>query len=529
MADFPLNLPFFTGQGGLVPPPFKPPNPVRLIDLPENRLKKEGLKRAGFSEQQIELQLQDESKRTFTAPPVPGAGAGPATEDNFFQGFVDDAMKKVREMGFAQSTSVNPPRMMDEDRFAEVRAKLKRGGYDDAAIEHYLQNEAPKNLPTGVQPPPAFGPGEQQDEPWSFSKMLGSLGVNVNPDVNLGGLPKIPFGQGWLDGASGGPPGGPPPYPSLAGPQHPSSPDYLAKGMDLLQGALASPPPSYSGQPSPHAGAPPIGPAQGAGDIPPGTQAPGGPAGAGAPPGASVPPAFPPPPGPHLGGADPMAGLSVGTGQPYPAEEKGGFLNELLNNPNLMELGLRLMASAEPQPGAARGPSLFGAIGQAGLGTMGSQAARTAAGRAYGIEKEKIAVDREALGVERGKIASNQFLLAETQRLRQETAQASNEIARYRADLQARGLEIDQSKVGVSIANWAQNSKEALQETTDYLLLDEPAKKQALRNIDKSANEMLVNAGLEPLDIGGEDTSGEVKIGGVNYRVKDGRLQADVE
>ena len=83
-----------------------------------------------------------------------------------------------------------------------------------------------------------------------------------------------------------------------------------------------------------------------------------------------------------LNPATPPINPNAGPG-PLPSETPGaaqdpGFLDKLLNSPGLMEFGLRLMAGSEARPGTTRGPSLMGAIGQAGVGTLASAAKREA-------------------------------------------------------------------------------------------------------------------------------------------------------
>ncbi len=93
-----------------------------------------------------------------------------------------------------------------------------------------------------------------------------------------------------------------------------------------------------------------------------------------------------------LGSADLLAGLGGGAGDPAtpplnpnagPGPQGGAsnFLTNLLGKDggqDLLQFGLRLMAGSEAQPGTTRGPSLMGAIGQAGVGTLKAAAHRKA-------------------------------------------------------------------------------------------------------------------------------------------------------
>lgn len=102
---------------------------------------------------------------------------------------------------------------------------------------------------------------------------------------------------------------------------------------------------------------------------------------------------------------------------------------------NLMEMGLRLMASSQPN-GAQSAPSLMGAVGRAGLGTMQSSRAR-AASAASATAKRQAHV--ETINTERAKAnaaAIRNQTDAETKQLMIRAGQKDKEIDRQLKRLQ---------------------------------------------------------------------------------------------
>lgn len=109
-----------------------------------------------------------------------------------------------------------------------------------------------------------------------------------------------------------------------------------------------------------------------------------------APAASAVPPPIPaaefgPPQGPALPSTQPAAATPVASPVPPPASG----LDVPGNRESLLDFGLRLMQSGEATPGTMVGPSFFGAVGQAGMGTMESRLAREKAAAAQAWERQK--------------------------------------------------------------------------------------------------------------------------------------------
>jgi hypothetical protein len=215
----------------------------------------------------------------------------------------------------------------------------------------------------------------------------------------------------------------------------------------------------------------------------------------GAPPGPAMPPPGPPPPaGAPAPMAPPMAmptstakppmpeligpaGYGVEPPQaipgPVPDTDSLPWLERGDNRVNLRDFSLALMAASEPTPGAARGPSLAGAVGRAGMATVAGSRARTAAGAKATAEQARH-VDKMAM--ERAKIDSTDALRRETIRQRGEANKLSAEISLMRADTSRSQLEI-------SIADQERKALDDLREGTDFMLMEPEDQQKAENNV----------------------------------------------
>jgi hypothetical protein len=217
-------------------------------------------------------------------------------------------------------------------------------------------------------------------------------------------------------------------------------------------------------------------------------------------------------------------------------------MDKLLNYPGLMELGLRLMSSAEGNPGAPRGPSFFGAVGQAGLGQMASDQARAQRDAAAAAATAKFEEEKRQFGVEQAtenrKIDADLALKEATLAVRRSTEAARNEIQLYRADLARRGQELDESQLAVRIDELQANELDDLRGSEAYENLlysaesdeaGQKAQKQLEAEVNKKWDRVRTREGI-PRSDEGEKTSktkpgqGIPKVGAIEdgYKFKGG-------
>lgn len=403
-------------------------------------------------------------------------------------------------------------RLIDDPAYEGVVKRLRRVGVDDNTIEQTLQEQQQRtaqafqsntqpgpdllsggfeNILEGMQPqggvspltrgrtaPPVRSGGFDLNSFLSqgLEKIFGEPGAStgdiphVNPHIGRGELPA--------------PPGGPP--------------DFLSA---MFGGAARGGPVPYAGSPSPH-----VGMAIPAASAPPkigGAPPISGPFG---PPGPRTAPPLPPGmPGPSIPGAGPPAPgpltpptTGSATGQVIDQDDP---LQQLLEYPGLMELGLRLMAAAEGRPGDVRGPSFFGAVGQAGLSQLQADEARAVRKASADFAREQFDEEKRAAraeeAIDREEIAADIELRRATLELKQETENRVAEIQRLRASTDARTFELRKQQLSVDIADWERKEKEDRLEADPMSQLDKEKRAEIEKEVRKAGNEMREAAGLQ--------------------------------
>ncbi len=164
------------------------------------------------------------------------------------------------------------------------------------------------------------------------------------------------------------------------------------------------------------------------------------------------------------------------------------FWNDPDKKANLRDFGLRLMVAGEPAPGSVIGPSLFGAVGRAGLGTVEDVRGRAAAAATRDFERQK---HLDTMTIEERKIASTEALRQETIRQRAEAQQLANEIAAMRATTARGELEVTISRA----------ERDALGDIDDdpMMLVDEDARAQAKNNVRQMYDAIRKQNGFKPM------------------------------
>lgn len=230
------------------------------------------------------------------------------------------------------------------------------------------------------------------------------------------------------------------------------------------------------------------------------------------PPSMMAPPAGPPgavpqpPPGDFAGGMQAMVDPRA---MPRPSRFTGGggMMADIPSNPpptspsafeafrndpdkmaNLRDFGLRMMMAGEAQPGSAIGPSLFGAVGRAGMGTVQDVRARKAGAATAATEQKRF---EKKMEMEERKIESTEALRRETMKLRAEGQQAANDIAAAR-------LKTDRGTLEVSIATKEDKARSDLRDSQDYMIAEEADKQRMESTLTETYNRIRVANGFEP-------------------------------
>lgn len=203
----------------------------------------------------------------------------------------------------------------------------------------------------------------------------------------------------------------------------------------------------------------------------------------------------------------PAAAVVPPPGQPSaPASFGGGFMMDapslppagpppgpvsFSDDPAKMEMlrdfGLRMMIASEPRPGSAVGPSLFGAVGRAGMGTIKDTRARKAATATAAAEAKR---HKDKMGMEERRIASTEALRRETIKQRAEGQRLSNEIAGLRATT-------DRATLEVKIADQEQDAIADLRDSTDYMIAEPPDQKRMEDNIRQTYDRIRTKNGFQ--------------------------------
>ncbi len=233
---------------------------------------------------------------------------------------------------------------------------------------------------------------------------------------------------------------------------------------------------------------------------------------------AFVPPPVPPP-GPQLAGPSPgpqaPGGINWDTGRQAPNHEiitrlqaeamaaqqpqGGGGLAGLATPENLMEFGLRMMAASEAQPGTTVGPSVLGAVGQAGFGTLaGARRRKKETATAAATERRH----KETIAVKRETIAANKELRKATLELKAETDAFRNELAAERNRL-------SKGQLGVSISAEERKATEDLQQSISYMSADPKEQRRAEREVRREFDSIRRTNGVDPLGSGGGAAKGQ--------------------
>lgn len=306
-------------------------------------------------------------------------------------------------------------RIMDDPRYQPIVDRLRRAGFDDFAIESALREEQRRSPSSAQALPTPTGPAPATPQPWnqgrggpaSLPPAAGDPGRTAGVGPNLMDTVKqwyqaiqrdagaeteapqfprrltgpgqqfprrrpepAPFEGPMTPGPVQVPsaqPAGPAPYAPIPNPR------AVGPGLETRE---LLPPMRPGAMPAAAAGAPAAAAPAGAPPLPPTKPA----QTAILPPAAQTPPA-PAAAAPEAGGMNPfLQALAAG------GSEQDAYMN-------LMNFGLNLMASSEAQPGSTRGPSLFGAVGEAGKTSM-AQMKADKAGRAK-VKSEQAAAQRE--------------------------------------------------------------------------------------------------------------------------------------
>lgn len=420
-------------------------------------------------------------------------------------------------------------RLMDEPAYEGVVRRMRRGGFSDNEIEQTLQDTQSRTAQQfGVDTQKATGP---------FEGIFESMAPQGNGPTILGPgagrVPPTPSGNSiesileegldaareFLGSPTAGPETMPHGNPRIAPGGGGGTPDFLSAAFGPGAGAVGGP-----GQPSPHIGMPipgaAGGPAAAAGPV--AAQMFGAPGPRTAP---QLPPGMPGPsspagPPPYSSPAQPQAGI------PQAQAPDPSAMDKLLDYPGLMEFGLRLMAAGEGQAGAVRGPSFFGAVGQAGLGQLGSDAARAQRQAAAAFQREKFEEDKRQFGekqaTELRKIEADKDLRRATLLLKKKTEDRIAEIQRLRASTDAAQLETRKHQLSVDIDKSEREDFELLMDADPMAALDPKKRAEAERKARANANKLRKEAGIKergPKDNPPGESQDEEKVkDGKRYR-----------
>lgn len=244
------------------------------------------------------------------------------------------------------------------------------------------------------------------------------------------------------------------------------------------------------------------------------------------PPPAMAPPAGPPnavpqPPPGDFGGA--MQAMTDPRAMPRPSRFTGGggfmadapatpppaspsafeaFRNDPDKMANLRDFGLRMMMAGEAQPGSVIGPSLFGAVGRAGMGTVQDVRARKAAAGTAATEQKR---HEDKMALEQRKIESTDALRRETMKLRAEGQQTANAISANRAKTDRASLELEITT----------KESKALEKALDNPLIfdDDKAKAKLTQSVYALHDRIRVANGFPAQHAGGSDGLGDDPLG----------------
>lgn len=320
--------------------PVPPSRPKRLMDDPSRTGLVKRLRRAGYSDGEIERLIQQETKREKSRAPK---DAAPGYRPSFH---------------FRASDKVTPPRSPWAESFGDS------GGFDDfiANFKQHLQK-------LGAVMPTAL-PGEQRlaDVDPRFAPEGG--GQYVPPNVS-GAIPQSPPVPGQASSVTV-------PLPPQPGANIPPIPQPSALPPEPI-GPLA--PPVAAPVAAPPATPLPIA----AQDAP-----------ANAPvPSLGLPPSVAPPPQPQM--QAPIAPIMPKDITPQTPGQQSDFFQRLMNpeaRSPLVDIGLRLMSASQPNRGMVRGPTFFEALGNAGIGFLGDTDKRRSAKASSALEAAKLDLEK---------------------------------------------------------------------------------------------------------------------------------------
>lgn len=160
------------------------------------------------------------------------------------------------------------------------------------------------------------------------------------------------------------------------------------------------------------------------------------------------------------------------------------FLSNKDQYSNLLAFGLALMAAAEPQAGAVRGPSLMGAIGRAGLATekgiRGREAAATEVAQKERFKAADIAVKREDIQA--------------TKDLRKAQQDATNQLNQATVEIKRLGLQIQGTQAQAAIIDKRAQALDKIRSTPEYIGADDAKKKQLEDATTKPFDDLMTPA-----------------------------------
>ena len=218
-------------------------------------------------------------------------------------------------------------------------------------------------------------------------------------------------------------------------------------------------------------------------------------------------------------------------------------MEALLNNPDLLRIGLELMKNSQPAAGSTVGPTFAGAAGQTGINVMDRRDRIATQASAAALAREKFDEDKrqfdEKQATEQMKIEGDQALRELQNEIRAAQNEISNQLAQTRNDLLAAGQgdKTAQHKetMALRFLELKRKVEDDLSErmkSDPKLAFDKDAQEKERAKATKEIDALRKDYGITAKDVAGAEktetpgqVSEEIKTASGRYRVKDGKVQ----